>query len=92
MVESRRPSRAADDIALIVARTRALAPDRVAEWPVPSDPAAVGEVRAEVTRKLTEWELEELTFSTELILSELVTNAMRHGAAPSGCGCCTSAI
>ncbi|MFI9467849.1 SpoIIE family protein phosphatase [Streptomyces sp. NPDC052492] len=82
VVESRRPSRAADDIALIVARTRALAPDRVAEWPVPSDPAAVGEVRAEVTRKLTEWELEELTFSTELILSELVTNAMRHGAAP----------
>ncbi|MEV7014765.1 MULTISPECIES: SpoIIE family protein phosphatase [unclassified Streptomyces] len=82
VVEARRPAKAADDIALIVARTRALPAGRIAQWPVPSDPAAVGEVRAAVTRKLAEWGLEELTFGTELILSELVTNAMRHGAAP----------
>ncbi|GAA2542943.1 SpoIIE family protein phosphatase/ATP-binding protein [Streptomyces fimbriatus] len=82
VLESRRPVRAGDDIALLVARTRALAADRIAEWPVPSDPAAVAEVRAAVTRKLAEWELDELTFTTELILSELVTNAIRYGAAP----------
>ncbi|MER7486028.1 SpoIIE family protein phosphatase [Streptomyces sp. NPDC126497] len=82
VLESRRPARAGDDIALLVARTRALAAGRVAEWPVPPDPAAVGEVRAAVTRKLAEWGLEELTFATELILSELVTNALRHGGAP----------
>ncbi|MEV5269367.1 SpoIIE family protein phosphatase, partial [Streptomyces werraensis] len=82
VLDSRRPGKAADDVALIVARTRALPAGRIAEWPVPSDPAAVGEVRAAVTRKLAEWGLDELTFGTELILSELVTNAMRHGGAP----------
>ncbi|MFI8091230.1 SpoIIE family protein phosphatase [Streptomyces sp. NPDC086080] len=82
VLESRRPIRASDDIALIVARTRALSADRIAEWPVPSDPAAVGEVRAAVSRKLAEWGLEALTFGTELILSELVTNALRYGGSP----------
>ncbi|MEU2385264.1 SpoIIE family protein phosphatase [Streptomyces sp. NPDC012461] len=82
VLEARRPAKAVDDIALIVARTRALSADRIAEWPVPSDPAAVAEVRAAVARKLAEWGLEELTFTTELILSELVTNAMRYGGDP----------
>ncbi|UXY18155.1 SpoIIE family protein phosphatase [Streptomyces cynarae] len=82
VLESELPERPSDDIALIVARTRALAADRVAEWPVPTDPAAVGEVRASVTRQLARWGLEELTFTTELILSELVTNAIRYGNAP----------
>ncbi|KOT40791.1 histidine kinase [Streptomyces caelestis] len=82
VLESRRPVRAGDDIALLVARTRALAAGRIAQWPVPPDPAAVGEVRAAVTRKLAEWGLEELTFGTELILSELVTNALRYGGGP----------
>ncbi|MFG2515698.1 SpoIIE family protein phosphatase [Streptomyces sp. NPDC048584] len=82
VLESRRPVRAVDDIALLVARTRALPADRIAEWTVPADPAAVGEVRAAVTRKLAEWGLDELAFSTELILSELVTNALRYGGSP----------
>ncbi|WP_371102154.1 SpoIIE family protein phosphatase [Streptomyces sp. PU_AKi4] len=82
VLESRRPARAGDDIALLVARTRALPAGRIAQWPVPPDPAAVGEVRAAVTRKLAEWGLEELTFGTELILSELVTNALRYGGTP----------
>ncbi len=82
VLESRRPARAGDDIALLVARTRALPAGRIAQWPVPPDPAAVGEVRAAVTRKLAEWGLDELTFGTELILSELVTNALRHGGTP----------
>ncbi|CAL9605740.1 hypothetical protein SUDANB58_05531 [Streptomyces sp. enrichment culture] len=81
-LEARLPSRPGDDIALLVARTRALGPDRVAEWAVPSDPAAVGEVRARVSRRLAQWGLEELTFTTELLLSELVTNAIRYGGEP----------
>ncbi|MFI6493088.1 SpoIIE family protein phosphatase [Streptomyces sp. NPDC050564] len=76
------PPRPSDDIALIVARTRALDADRIAEWEVPSDPAAVGEARAAITRQLTEWELDEMVFTTELILSELVTNAIRYGSGP----------
>ncbi|MEU2054986.1 SpoIIE family protein phosphatase [Streptomyces bungoensis] len=78
------PNRPRDDVALIVARTRVLGPDRVAEWQVPSDPAAVSQVRASVTRQLADWGLEELSFTTELVLSELVTNAIRYGRGPIG--------
>ncbi|MEO3974322.1 SpoIIE family protein phosphatase [Streptomyces sp. CAU 1734] len=76
------PERPRDDIALLVGRTRVLDATRVAEWEVPSDPSAVGEVRAAVTRTLTEWNLEEEAFTTELILSELVTNAIRYAIGP----------
>ncbi|MCW7945090.1 histidine kinase [Streptomyces hygroscopicus] len=82
VLDSRLSLRPSDDIALIVARTRALPDGQVAEWEVPADPAAVGKVRVSVTRRLAEWGLEELTFSTELILSELVTNAIRYGSEP----------
>ncbi|MFF8190783.1 SpoIIE family protein phosphatase [Streptomyces bobili] len=82
VLESLLPARPNDDIALIVARTRALDTDRVAEWEVPVDPAAVGEVRAAVARQLAHWDLEDLSFTTELILSELVTNAIRYGSPP----------
>ncbi|WP_367318974.1 SpoIIE family protein phosphatase [Streptomyces sp. HUAS ZL42] len=76
------PARPTDDVALIVARTRALGADRVAEWQVPMDPAAVKTVRDSVNGKLAEWGLDELVFATELILSELVTNAIRYGGSP----------
>ncbi|MFJ5900317.1 SpoIIE family protein phosphatase [Streptomyces sp. NPDC093064] len=82
VLDVRRPFRPVDDIALLVARTRALGPGQVAEWDVPGEAAAVGDVRAAVSRRLAEWGLEELTFTTELILSELVTNAIRYGAEP----------
>ncbi|MDH6514489.1 PAS domain-containing protein/anti-sigma regulatory factor (Ser/Thr protein kinase) [Streptomyces sp. SAI-135] len=79
VLDARPPARATDDIALIVARTRALGADRIAEWQVPADPAAVSDVRAAVTRQLARWDLDDLAFATELILSELVTNAIRYG-------------
>ncbi|MFD7461262.1 MULTISPECIES: SpoIIE family protein phosphatase/ATP-binding protein [unclassified Streptomyces] len=82
VVDTRLSARPSDDIALIVARTHALGPDRVASWDVPCDPAAVARVRSSVTRRLAEWGLEELAFTTELVLSELVTNAIRYGGAP----------
>nr|WP_179235310.1 SpoIIE family protein phosphatase [Streptomyces sp. CS113] len=79
VLDARLPDRPGDDIALLVARTRVLGPDQVAEWDVPNDPAAVAEIRSQVTRRLDEWGLDELAFTTELILSELVTNAIRYG-------------
>ncbi|MFE2884219.1 SpoIIE family protein phosphatase [Streptomyces sp. NPDC059272] len=82
VLDSELSVRPSDDIALIVARTRALGADRIAEWRVPSDPAAVSDMRSSVTRQLTHWGLDELTFTTELILSELVTNAIRYGNDP----------
>ncbi|MGW8360033.1 ATP-binding protein, partial [Streptomyces wedmorensis] len=38
--------------------------------------------RAAATAHLRRWGLEELVLGTELIISELVTNAIRYGAAP----------
>ncbi|MGW6733945.1 SpoIIE family protein phosphatase [Streptomyces sp. NPDC055013] len=73
------PGRPKDDVALLIARTRALPPDRVADWDVPRDPAAVSGMREAVSGKLAEWGLSELDFATELVLSELVTNAIRYG-------------
>ncbi|MFD6812517.1 SpoIIE family protein phosphatase, partial [Streptomyces anthocyanicus] len=71
-----------DDIALLVARTRRLAADRIAEWEVARDPAAVSPVRNAAAAKLAEWGLDGTVFAVELILSELVTNAVRYGADP----------
>ncbi|MEU1483018.1 SpoIIE family protein phosphatase [Streptomyces sp. NPDC005752] len=76
------PARARDDIALLVGRTRRLAAEDVAEWDVPSDPSAVARVRSDVSRKLAEWSLDEEAFTTELILSELVTNSIRYATGP----------
>ncbi|WP_308295067.1 SpoIIE family protein phosphatase [Streptomyces sp. NK08204] len=71
-----------DDIALLVARTHILGAGQVAEWDVEPDPAAVRRARAAVSARLREWELEDLVDTTELICSELITNAMRYGAGP----------
>ncbi|GAB2700721.1 SpoIIE family protein phosphatase [Kitasatospora kifunensis] len=76
------PPHPSDDIALLIARTRLFEPDQVATWDVPHEAAAVSRIRNECVAQLEAWGLEELTFSAELILSELITNAIRHGAEP----------
>ncbi|MER5906162.1 SpoIIE family protein phosphatase [Streptomyces mirabilis] len=76
------PGRPKDDVALLIARTQGLPPDRIADWDVPLDPAAVAGMRETVSQKLDEWGLSELGFSMELILSELITNAIRYGSEP----------
>ncbi|MFD8087167.1 SpoIIE family protein phosphatase [Kitasatospora sp. NPDC059722] len=76
------PARQSDDIALLVARTRVLAPERIAGWEVSAEFEAVAEVRAEAVRRLGDWGLDEAGFVTELVLSELVTNAIRYGSGP----------
>lgn len=76
------PAAAPDDVALLVARTRTLDSSRVAVWDVPDDPAAVSDLRAAILRRLTDWGLADLAFATELIASELITNAIRHADGP----------
>ncbi|GEC03965.1 hypothetical protein SSP24_16200 [Streptomyces spinoverrucosus] len=71
-----------DDIALLLTRTHALGADHVVSWDVPVDPAAVADVRARATRQVEAWGFEELAMTTELIVSELVTNAIRYAAPP----------
>ncbi|WP_411150878.1 SpoIIE family protein phosphatase [Streptomyces sp. A30] len=76
------PSRPADDVALLVAQTSALDADHVATWDLPSDPTVVSEARVHASDQLIAWGLEELAFTTELVVSELVTNAIRYGKSP----------
>ncbi|QKW10179.1 SpoIIE family protein phosphatase [Streptomyces sp. NA04227] len=71
-----------DDIALLVARTQLMESGQVADWEVPSDPAAVARIRAACAERLEAWGLEEISFVTELVVSELVTNAIRYGTQP----------
>ncbi|WP_097258000.1 MULTISPECIES: SpoIIE family protein phosphatase [unclassified Streptomyces] len=82
LMETMLPETPSDDVALLVARTRLFDRSQVATWDVPSDVRAVSQVRADVSRRLDEWGLGESAFSTELILSELLTNAIRYGAPP----------
>jgi PAS domain S-box-containing protein len=72
----------ADDIVLLLARTSALGADQVRTWQLPMDPAAVAGARRMAGRQLADWGLAELEFATELIVSELVTNAIRYGDGP----------
>ncbi|MDX2695509.1 SpoIIE family protein phosphatase [Streptomyces ipomoeae] len=71
-----------DDVALLIARTRALHSDRVAFWDLVSDPAIVARARHHATEQLTAWGLDDAALITELIVSELVTNAIRYGRPP----------
>ncbi|MDQ0988937.1 SpoIIE family protein phosphatase [Streptomyces sp. V3I7] len=71
-----------DDVALLVARTRALHPEHVATWDLDGDPSVVGRARKHADDQLRAWGLEDATFVTELVVSELVTNAIRYGRAP----------
>ncbi|WP_327593177.1 SpoIIE family protein phosphatase [Streptomyces chartreusis] len=82
VLEALLPSRPDDDVALLLARTRSLGADRVATWELEADPAVVARARSDVSRKLTDWGLEELAFVAELVVSELVTNAIRYGRPP----------
>ncbi|MDX2528354.1 SpoIIE family protein phosphatase [Streptomyces europaeiscabiei] len=76
------PERPTDDVALLVARPRALDPDRVATWDVASDPSSVAEARKNALSRLESWGLNDAAFVTELVVSELVTNAIRHAEPP----------
>ncbi|MES4905397.1 MULTISPECIES: SpoIIE family protein phosphatase [unclassified Streptomyces] len=71
-----------DDVALLLARTHSLSPGHVASFDLPTDPAVVASARSLAVRQLAEWGLDELMMTSELIVSELVTNAIRHGTGP----------
>ncbi|GGQ12417.1 SpoIIE family protein phosphatase [Streptomyces mutabilis] len=76
------PGGAADDVALLLARTRGLPPGQVATWDIPADPSLVAPVRKQVIEQLSAWALLEASFTAELVVSELVTNAIRYGSPP----------
>ncbi|MER5750912.1 SpoIIE family protein phosphatase [Streptomyces sp. NPDC002088] len=67
-----------DDVALLMARLNGIAPDDVAEWRLALDPIEVGRARAVVREQLHDWGLARLADNAELMVGELVTNAVRH--------------
>ncbi|MFF1543341.1 SpoIIE family protein phosphatase [Streptomyces sp. NPDC058291] len=67
-----------DDVALLMARLSGIAPDDVAEWRLDLDPAQAARARAAVRERLRDWRLDALADPAELMVSELVTNALRH--------------
>lgn len=71
-----------DGIVLLLARTRTLDTNHVASWTLPNDPAVVTTARALTSRQLTTWGLQDLDFTTQLVVSELVTNAIRYATGP----------
>jgi PAS domain S-box-containing protein len=68
---------------MLLARTKALPADRVLTRSLPAGPEAAPIARAAARRQLEVWGVaEETAFTTELIVSELVGNAVRYGAPP----------
>ncbi|GLW71819.1 hypothetical protein Kpho02_41180 [Kitasatospora phosalacinea] len=76
------PERQREDAVLLLVRTLGLPDDKVAVWTLPEDPAVVRTARRLAEHQLAAWGLQELEFSTDLIVSELVTNAIRYGKSP----------
>ncbi|WP_431046771.1 SpoIIE family protein phosphatase [Streptomyces sp. P1-3] len=76
------PTRLPDDVTLLVARTRRVPREDTATWTLDADPAVVADARELVARQLATWGLETLQFTTELVVSELVTNAIRYAGGP----------
>ncbi len=78
--DDQRPT--SDDAALLAVRVHALTTDRMASWQLPEDPRAAGQARKHVREQLQVWDLDDLAMATELIVSELVGNVVRHAQGP----------
>ncbi|CAM5686087.1 SpoIIE family protein phosphatase [Streptomyces aurantiogriseus] len=68
-----------DDIALLMARVQGLPAESVGDWTLPREPRSVGRAREYARGMLLSWDMEPLVDTTELLVSELVTNALRYG-------------
>lgn len=71
-----------DDIALLAARFDGIAPSDVAYWYLEPEDAAPGRARRLARRALGRWGLDELADEAELLVSEVVTNAVRYAERP----------
>ncbi|MEV7865704.1 ATP-binding SpoIIE family protein phosphatase [Streptomyces sp. NPDC088124] len=71
-----------DDIALLAARFDGIAPSDVAYWFLEPEDAAPGRARRLARRALSRWDLEDLSDAVELLISEVVTNAVRYAERP----------
>jgi GAF domain-containing protein len=67
-----------DDIAVLIARLRRLPEDRYESWTFAPKLTSVREARAVLAEPMKRWDLEDLIPTTELLVSELVTNAVKY--------------
>ncbi|MEU6379431.1 ATP-binding SpoIIE family protein phosphatase [Streptomyces sp. NPDC046909] len=73
-----------DDATALFVRTRGVSGEDMAVWQFPAEPSVVAEARERTVRQLADWHLDDLAFTTELVVSELVTNAVRYADGPVG--------
>ena len=71
-----------DDIALLAARFDGIPADDVACWLLAPQPGTAGRARRLARHALRRWGLAELEEVTELMVSEVVTNAVRFASRP----------
>ncbi|MQA97096.1 MAG: SpoIIE family protein phosphatase [Streptosporangiales bacterium] len=71
-----------DDVAVLVTEFAGIPGDAVAAWSLEPQPTVVRQARTDTLRTLARWGLETLAFEMELLVSELVTNAIVHGGPP----------
>ena len=67
-----------DDIAVLIARLRRLPEDCYASWTLAPKLTSVREARSVLAEPMKRWDLEDLIPTTELLVSELVTNAVKY--------------
>ncbi|MGW2558796.1 SpoIIE family protein phosphatase [Streptomyces sp. NPDC001514] len=73
-----------DDVALLMARLNGIAAEDVARWQLAPEPSEVRRARRLAREQLAAWGLDEPAETLELLVSELVTNAVRHTAGGGG--------
>jgi len=73
-----------DDIAVLMARLRRIPSDHVVSWTLPSELTSASRARSLIRRPLRRWGLTELQPTAELLVSELVTNAVRYAQGKIG--------
>jgi hypothetical protein len=71
-----------DDVALLVTQLTGLGSDRVRTWRLDGGLESVAAARAWVRSTLGTWGLGSMVELAELLVSELVTNALRHANGP----------
>ncbi|WP_101392008.1 SpoIIE family protein phosphatase [Streptomyces sp. TLI_146] len=71
-----------DEAVLLVAAIAPAAPAGLREWQLPQEGRAASVARGLVTDQLAAWDLTELADVCELVVSELVGNALRYGNGP----------
>jgi anti-sigma regulatory factor (Ser/Thr protein kinase) len=77
------PERPYRDAYLLLVRTRTLGPDNTNAWTFANSPEIVSQARKKATDQLTRWGVsEDVIDNTVLIVSELVTNAVRYSEGP----------